>query len=62
MDDVGDGKESRQRGGQFQEPKKKYMDMLQKVANRQTNEVVIELDDLDNVGTSTGNKLGTRHC
>ena len=49
MDDVGNGKESRPRGGQFPEPKRKYMDMLQKVVDRQINEVIIELDDLDNV-------------
>lgn len=49
MDDVGNGKESRPRGGQFPAPKKKYMDMLQKVVDRQINEVIVELDDLDNV-------------
>ena len=48
MDDLGNGKESRTRG-QFPAPKKKYMDMLQKVVDRRINEVVIELDDLDNV-------------
>ena len=52
MDDVANDKEPRQRGRQFAEPKKKYMDILQKVADRQTNEVMIELDDLDNVGIS----------
>ena len=51
MDDVGNGKEPRQRDGQFSQPRKKYMDLLQKVANRQTNQVTIELDDLDNVGS-----------
>ena len=49
MDDVGNDKESRPRGGQFPPPKRKYMDMLQKVVDRQINEVIVELDDLDNV-------------
>ena len=51
MDDVENGKESRPRG-QFPAPKRKYMDMLQKVVDRQTNEVIVELDDLDNVRSS----------
>lgn len=55
MDDVGNDKEPRRRDGQFAEPKKKYMDLLQKVANRQANEVTIELDDLDNVSVSACN-------
>ena len=50
MDDVTDGKETRQRNSASREPKRKYMDLLQKVADRQLNEVAIELDDLDNVG------------
>ena len=54
MDDVGNGKETRQRDGQFSQPRKKYMDLLQKVANRQTNQVTIELDDLDNVSSPAG--------
>ena len=48
MDDVVDGKAARH-AGQYEEPKRKYMDMLQKVADRQIGEVTIELDDLDNV-------------
>lgn len=48
MDDVADGKAARH-AGQHKEPKRKYMDMLQKVADRQMGEVTIELDDLDNV-------------
>lgn len=51
MDDVENGKESRSTG-QFPAPKRKYMDMLQKVVDRQTNEVIVELDDLDNVRSS----------
>lgn len=49
MDDVANGKDSRQNEGQFPAPQRKYMAMLQKVADRQLNEVMIELDDLDNV-------------
>ena len=48
MDDVVDGKAARH-AAQHKEPKRKYMDMLQKVADRQIGEVTIELDDLDNV-------------
>ncbi len=48
MDDVTDGKAARH-NGQNKEPKKKYMDMLQKVADRRIGQVTIELDDLDNV-------------
>ena len=33
------------------DPKKKYMEMLQNVADRRLAEVCIELDDLDAVGT-----------
>lgn len=51
MEDVVGDKDGR-RNGASREPKKKYMDMLQEVADRQRSEVVIELDDLDNVGFS----------
>ena len=56
MDDVAGGKDGRQRNGTTKEPARKYMDMLQRVANRQINEVAIELDDLDNVGLNVGLK------
>ena len=49
MDDVTGGKEARHTNGQHKEPRRKYMDMLQKVADRELDEVTIELDDLDNV-------------
>ena len=49
MDDVAGGKEARKRNAQYKEPKRKYIDMLQKVADRHISEVTIELDDLDNV-------------
>ena len=57
MDDVGNGKESRQRDGQSSYPRKKYMDLLQKVANRQADQVTIELDDLDNVSSTAGSRI-----
>lgn len=49
MDDVSGGKETRKQNAQYKEPKRKYIDMLQKVADRQISEVTIELNDLDNV-------------
>ena len=49
MDDVTGDKERQQRSGATREPKRKYMDMLQKVADRKLNQVTIELDDLENV-------------
>ena len=58
MEDAAGDKDGR-RNGASREPKRKYMDMLQKVADRQTNEVVIELDDLDNVGFAILSALTT---
>ena len=43
MDDVADEDRSRRR------PKRKYVDMLQEVANRERQNIVIELDDLQEV-------------
>ena len=54
MDDVTGGKDARRPNGQYKEPRKKYMDMLQKVADRALDEVTIELDDLDNVSLEEG--------
>lgn len=48
MDDVTGGKEARQ-ANRYKAPKRKYMDMLQDVADRKINEVCIELDDVENV-------------
>jgi DNA replication licensing factor MCM7 len=45
MDDVGDDTRSRSR----RRPKRKYMDMLQEVANRERQNIVVELDDLKEV-------------
>lgn len=49
VDDERNGTGSVQRPGQYGDPKKKYMHMLQRVADRQLSEVAIELDDLQNV-------------
>ena len=57
MDDV-DGNEAQQRR---QRPHKKYMDMLQKVADRERSNILVELDDLrsfeDSLGTDVNLKL-----
>jgi DNA replication licensing factor MCM7 len=39
----------RGRGARNRDPKKKYMEILQKIADRQLSEICIELDDLDTV-------------
>ena len=49
VDDERDGKGGARRPGQRGQTKKKYMEMLQQVADRQISEVTIDLDDLDNV-------------
>ena len=49
MEDVEDGKAGRRRPEQYPDPKKKYMDLLQQVADRKLSEVTIDLDDLENV-------------
>ena len=51
MDDVPDshGRQSARRTRKDRDPKKKYMEMLQRVADRHRSEVMIELDDLDAV-------------
>lgn len=40
------GRGARRKPGQYEDPKKKYMNLLQQVADRQISEVKIELDDL----------------
>lgn len=50
VDDEGKGKGPLPKPGQYSDPKKKYMHMLQQVADREISEVTIELDDLQNVG------------
>ena len=51
MDDVANGSTRRPpgQGDKRQDPKKKYMAILQDVADRYRSEVTIELDDLDTV-------------
>ena len=56
MDDAADGAvptRSSQRRDRERDPKKKYMEILQRVADRQTSEICIELDDLDTVRFAT---------
>ena len=55
MDDAadGDGTRSNRRGGESRDPKKKYMETLQRVADRKETEICIELDDLDIVRVLT---------
>lgn len=48
-DDGAAGQRSR-RQGHNRDPKKKYMQMLQDVADRVTSQITIDLDDLDAVG------------
>ena len=57
VDDERDSQGVRRRPGQPGPSKKKYMEMLQQVADRQISEVMIELDDLDNVGHSDQRKM-----
>lgn len=52
LDDVAGGKESRQATGS-KAPKRKYMNILQDVADRKIGEICIELDDVENVSTIT---------
>ncbi|MCJ1278896.1 Mcm2-7 hexameric complex component [Puttea exsequens] len=60
MDDVTGGKETRQKNADFKEAKRKYMDMLQRVADREISEITIELDDLDNYEKSYEQELSLR--
>lgn len=51
MDDAEDMRSNRQRNGHIRtkESRKKYMDILQQIADRQLSEICVELDDLDTV-------------
>lgn len=52
MDDVEDEEGAETRGARRRrEPKLKYMQILQDIANRDVNNIVIELDDLEVVGS-----------
>ncbi|MCJ1301431.1 Mcm2-7 hexameric complex component [Hypocenomyce scalaris] len=62
MDDVPDshGRQSARRTRKDRDPKKKYMEMLQRVADRHRSEVMIELDDLDAYEKSLGDDMGLK--
>ena len=49
MDDFSGGKETRQSKDAGKQARRKYMEMLQNVADRRQSEVAIELEDLHNV-------------
>jgi hypothetical protein len=51
MDDSDDNAAIRQPRTRNQQPKAKYMNVLQDVANRVKSQILIDLDDLDNVRT-----------
>lgn len=57
MDDVA-GADGQRR--QRQQPRKKYMDMLQKVADRERNNILVELDDLKSFEDSLGNEVNLK--
>lgn len=49
VDDAGNERNFR-KPNEYRGTKKKYLNILQQVADRQVSEITIELDDLDNVG------------
>ncbi|SLM40032.1 dna replication licensing factor mcm7 [Lasallia pustulata] len=62
MDDVVDDnkRQSNRTTAKDRHLKKKYMEMLQRVADRHTSEVTIELDDLDAYEKSLGDDIGLK--
>ncbi|KIW71863.1 hypothetical protein PV04_00093 [Phialophora macrospora] len=56
MDDLAD----EDRAGSRRRPKRKYMDMLQEVADRERQNIVIELDDLNEFEESLGDEVHLR--
>lgn len=50
MDDAQDGAQQTTSRRTKREPVKKYMKLLQKIADREENHILVELDDLDTVG------------
>lgn len=54
LDEMEEDSEENQRTRQKREPKLKYMAILQEVADRVRNHIVIELDDLDKVRYRNG--------
>jgi DNA replication licensing factor MCM7 len=60
-DDDDEGQESRRRArAQAKQPKLKYADLLQKVADRFEDEITIDLDDLAKVPTTRRCTAGNR--
>lgn len=55
-----DGEENGRTTGERREPKLKYMALLQEIADRRKNHIVIELDDLDKVQSAPGDGVYTR--
>lgn len=49
MDDAEGDKDKQRTQPRNREPRRKYLDVLQRVADRQEKQITIELDDLDNV-------------
>jgi len=62
MDDVTNEKERRRRTGHGTGARRKYMDMLQKVADRETSQITVELDDLDNVSSGAKDLSSDGQC
>lgn len=62
MDDVTNEKERRRRTAHGTEARRKYMDMLQKVADRETSQITVELDDLDNVSRGAKDLSSDGQC
>ncbi|MCJ1406616.1 Mcm2-7 hexameric complex component [Ptychographa xylographoides] len=63
MEDAADGTGDTRpdpRSGRDRNPKRKYMEILQRVADRQTAEICIELDDLDTYEKSLGDDENLR--
>lgn len=62
MDDVMNEKRRRRKTGHGTEARRKYMDILQKVADRETNQITVELDDLDNVSSGAKETSSDGRC
>ncbi|MCJ1311588.1 Mcm2-7 hexameric complex component [Agyrium rufum] len=58
MDDVAEGNGNARPARSSKDPKKKYMEKLQQIANRQLSEICIELDDLDTYEKSLNDESG----
>ncbi|KAL6716217.1 DNA replication licensing factor MCM7 [Lecanora helva] len=58
MDDAPGGRDAR--NANHREPRRKYMDILQKVADRELDEVTVELEDLENYEKGFGEGMPLR--